>query len=73
MKKLSEVKAGDVVYRYLAGVIEMPLNVQSVENGIIDCGGTFDQATGAEIDEDLNWGPPPKMTGSYILTEPKVK
>lgn len=72
MKKLSAVKPGDIVYRYLAGTIEMALNVQTVENGIIDCGWTFDQLTGAEVDEDLNWGPPPKMTGSYILTEKKI-
>lgn len=73
MKNLSEVKVGDTIYRYLAGVIEIPLKVQKVENGIIDCGWTFDQHTGAEVDEDLGWGPPPKMTGSYILTEPKEK
>jgi hypothetical protein len=73
MKKLSEVQPGDVVYRYLAGEIEIPLKVQSVENGVINCGWEFDQKTGAEIDDYLNWGPPPKMTGSYILTEPRKK
>jgi hypothetical protein len=73
MKSLSEIKQGDVVYRYLAGTIEIPLNVQSVQNGVIDCGWTFDQSTGAEIDDYLNWGPPPKRTGSYILAEKRGK
>jgi len=26
----------------------------------------FDKATGAEIDEDCGWGPPPKHTGSFL-------
>ena len=64
-----DVKEGDVVRRMLAGVVPHDLIVSKVENGIIECGAwTFDQATGAEIDEDLNFGPPPKMTGS-LLTE----
>jgi hypothetical protein len=26
----------------------------------------FDNVTGAEIDKELCWGPPPLMTGNYI-------
>lgn len=61
------VKAGDIVVRLLAGSIPMELRVQSVTDSIIDCGWTFDKKTGAEIDDDLGWGPPPKMTGSYLV------
>jgi hypothetical protein len=61
------VKPGDVVTRMLAGTIPMKLKVQSVTDTLIDCGWTFDRKTGAEVDEDLGWGPPPKMTGSYLV------
>lgn len=71
MKKLEEVKRGDTVYRYLAGRIEMPLIVSDVTDSIIDCGWKFCRFTGAEIDEELGWGPPPLKTGSYILAERK--
>lgn len=60
------VKKGDVVVRKLAG-IEMELICQDVTDDIIDCGWRFDRNSGAEIDGDLNWGPPPKMTGSYLV------
>lgn len=61
------VKPGDTVTRMLAGAVAMQLKVQAVTDTIIDCGWTFDRKTGAEIDEDLDWGPPPKMTGSYLV------
>lgn len=62
-----DVKVGDVVVRWLAGTVPMELRVTSVEEGRIHCGPwIFDQATGAEIDDDLDWGPPPKMTGSVL-------
>ncbi len=69
MKSLQEIKPGDTVTRWLAGTIPMDLRVQSVTDDIIDCGWTFDRKTGAEVDEDLGWGPPPKMTGSYIVVK----
>ena len=62
-----EIKAGDMVTRWLAGTIPMELRVSAVTDDRIICGGwEFDKKTGAEIDEDLGWGPPPKMTGSFI-------
>lgn len=69
---LGLVKPGDQVLRMLAGSIPMPLKVTEVTEteilcGKRDIGWMFDRKTGAEIDEDLGWGPPPKMTGSYIL------
>lgn len=45
----------------------MELRVTDITDTEIICGPyTFDKATGAEIDDDLNWGAPPKITGSYI-------
>jgi hypothetical protein len=66
---MEEIKVGQTVTRWLAGTIPMELRVTSVTDDRIVCGGwEFDRATGAEIDEDLGWGPPPKfaMTGSFI-------
>jgi hypothetical protein len=66
---MDEIKVGDVVTRWLAGTIPMELRVTEITDDRIVCGGwEFDKATGAEIDEYLGWGPPPKyhMTGSFI-------
>jgi hypothetical protein len=64
---MDEIKVGDTITRWLGGTIEMQLRVSAITEDRIVCGGwEFDKATGAEIDEDLGWGPPPKMTGSFI-------
>jgi hypothetical protein len=61
---LAGLKVGDPVHRFL-GPIPMPLQVSRVTETRIHCGPwEFDRATGAEIDEDLGWGP--ALTGSYI-------
>jgi hypothetical protein len=65
-------KPGDTVIRWLARELAMELRVTEVTENRILCGAPgsgylFDRATGAEIDDDLGWGPPPKMTGSYIV------
>lgn len=58
---------GHFAIRNMAG-IEMKLRVTDVTEDRIICGAwEFDRATGAEIDDDLGWGPPPKMTGSYLM------
>lgn len=73
MKKMAatynpeEIRVGSVVRRMLAGTIPVDLIVQKIENGVIDCGWTFDLATGAEIDKDLGWGPKYGVTGSYLI------
>lgn len=60
-------EVGDVVTRILAG-IPMKLRVSEVTPELISCGPwTFDPLTGAEIDEELGWGPPPLATGSYLI------
>lgn len=70
MSRFDHLKVGDEVTRMLAGSIPMKLKVIAIEDGVLTCGAwTFDQATGAEIDDDLNWGPPPKRTGSFLKAE----
>lgn len=61
------IQAGSVVTRVLAGELPIQLVVTQVTDDRIICGDIhFDRATGAEIDESLNWGPPPLVTGSFI-------
>lgn len=63
------MKVGDKVTRMLAGTIPMELTITAMTEDRIICGDwEFDLKTGAEIDEELGWGPPPKfaMTGSFI-------
>jgi hypothetical protein len=71
-------KIGDKVTRMLAGVIPSELTVIKVTNTTLEATinelqgidfWTFDLKTGAEIDDYLDWGPPPKMTGSYIILD----
>lgn len=67
MTEFENLKVGDVVTRMLGGTIPMRLSVSAITDRIITCSAwQFDKATGAEIDEDLGWGPPPLMTGSYL-------
>jgi len=64
------VKPGDTVTRMLSSArIPMTLIVEKVENGVITCKGgwTFDVKTGAEIDDDLQWGPKWGATGSQLV------
>jgi hypothetical protein len=64
---MNSIEIGQFVTRMLAGEIEMQLRVTAITEDRIICGGwEFDRLTGAEIDDDLGWGPPPRMTGSYI-------
>lgn len=72
------VQVGDVVTRMLAGVVPMLLKVTEVTDTEILCGPReigymFDRKTGAEIDSDLDWGPPPKMTGSFLVVNENQK
>ena len=61
------IKVGDKVTRMLAGTLPMVLEVTSIEGDVIYCGlWKFCAKTGAEIDEDMDFGPPPKFTGSYL-------
>lgn len=72
MTDFKHIKVGDVITRMLAGKVPMQLKVSEVtEDKIIAGWYTFDRIYGAEIDEDLNWGPPPLATGSFILREPE--
>lgn len=62
----TDVKVGDAVTRYLAGVIPVPMKVTAVSADRIMCGNwTFDRKTGVEIDEELGWGPE-TGSGSFL-------
>lgn len=64
------LKVGNFVVRNMCG-IQMRLRISKITPSKIHCGGwEFDRKTGAEIDEELGWGAPPKMTGSYIHLGP---
>jgi hypothetical protein len=71
MKK--EIKIGDVVVRNLAGT-KMQLRVTDITDDLIICGGNredhvgwwFDKETGAEVDDELMWGPKFGRTGSCL-------
>lgn len=80
VKDLSKLQVGDSVMRYLSSArLPMPATVLAIEDGVIKIGATdaphpdlfwtFDQATGAEIDEDLGWGPT-TGTGSILELPP---
>lgn len=71
---LNNIKIGDKVIRFIGnsivgGQIRDIKVVTAVTEDRIICGDwEFDKETGAEIDDMLNWGPPPKVTGSYIVS-----
>jgi hypothetical protein len=61
---LQALKPGDSVHRNLGGSL-MRLKVSEVTRDRVICGAwEFDRRTGAEIDEELGWGP--QGTGSWI-------
>lgn len=61
------MKVGDKLTRLLTGTIPHIVTVTELTDDRIICGHwKFDRATGAEIDDYFNFGPPPKMTGSYL-------
>jgi hypothetical protein len=63
----SHLQVGDKVNRNMAG-IPMLMTVKQIDDGVITMvgGWQFDVATGAEIDEDLCWGPKYGRTGSTL-------
>lgn len=65
VKFIATLRVGDPVVRLLAGTIPMKLKVTDIDDRFIHCGDwKFDRATGAEVDEDLGWGP--NGTGSFL-------
>jgi molybdenum cofactor biosynthesis enzyme MoaA len=67
-KQEPTMKVGDTVVRSFGGDgPKMKLVITAITADAIICGAwLFDKKTGAEIDEDLGWGPPPLHTGSFI-------
>lgn len=67
---LQDLKVGHWVTRVMGRLPLMRLRVTAVGGGVVVCSGwTFDATTGAEIDEDLKWGPKYGVTGSHIIAE----
>jgi hypothetical protein len=63
---------GTRVTRLVGGSIPMVLVVTSVDDRFIYCGEEgagwkFDRQSGAEVDEELGWGP--GLTGSFLVHE----
>jgi hypothetical protein len=77
------LKIGDKVLRLLGGEVEMPLEVTQIKEKerIVVCGAPempggfweFDMQTGAEIDDDLQWGPKYGATGSFLVKKKSEK
>jgi len=68
--RLEQVKVGDMVTRYFADERGFSLAVTGITSDRVICSDwEFDRATGAEIDDVLDWGPPPKATGSHIVKQ----
>jgi len=62
------ITVGDKVTRSLAGSIPMHMRVTEVTDDLIVCGGwTFSRTTGAEQDDDLQWGDAYGRTGSTLV------
>lgn len=73
------LKVGDRVDRIMGhGGPTMHMQVTKVNEDLVHCGHvtedgevmdlgwTFDRASGAEVDEDLQWGPKYGRTGTYL-------
>jgi hypothetical protein len=62
----TEIAVGEKVRRNLGGAT-MELVVTSLDEHFIHCGPwKFDRLTGAEVDEEIGWGPQFGVTGSYL-------
>lgn len=60
-------RIGATVDRMVAGMVLMQLTITAIEDDLVVCGAwTFDRTTGAEVDDELGWGPAYAYTGSYI-------
>lgn len=74
LRDCTGVKEGDVVDRWLAGVICMPQVVTKVDDtfiytGSVEDGWRFERSNGAEFDPELRL--PPGVIASYIV--PRVQ
>jgi hypothetical protein len=70
LRKFGRLQVGDRVERRIAGVPAMTLEVTEVTEDRIVCGAwVFDRATGAEIDDELGWGPDYGVTGSQLVLD----
>jgi hypothetical protein len=66
-----DINPGDKVTRIIGGYA-MQLRVSAVDERFIYCGDPragwkFARDTGIEVDEELGWGPPPALVGTYLV------
>jgi hypothetical protein len=72
MSNLRDIQPGDEVVRWLCGTIPQDLKVTEVTEDKIICGPwEFDRTFGAEIDDDIGSGPPPKYQFTASLLKKK--
>lgn len=70
--KLSQLKAGDTIDRIMGPGLVVPLIISKIDEKLIHCGPwKFDKLSGAEVDEELGWGPEFGQTGSWIQPQNK--
>lgn len=63
----ADLQVGDEVVRVLANSYRMRLKITAVTETTLACGDwIFDKKTGAEIDDQLEWGPAYGKSGSYL-------
>ena len=70
MRNFEHVEVGDTVTR-MFGFHPMELKVTAVTADLIVCGDhgwTFDRKTGAEVDDEIGWGPKHGVTGSHLIS-----
>jgi hypothetical protein len=71
LRNFEHVQVGDTVTRMLAGQYPMILKVTQITDDLIVCGEhgwTFDRKTGAEVDDEIGWGPRHGVTGSHLVS-----
>lgn len=69
-EELSQLKVGDTVTRNFCGIYR-DWRITSIKDNLITIGmgWMFDLKTGAEVDDDLQWGPEHGITGSYLCVK----
>jgi len=78
MMSFKDLKVGTRVDRYIGDELFMEMEVVGFGDNLLVCaavqpggglfmgGWTFDMATGAEVDIDLEWGPKWGKTGTFL-------
>jgi hypothetical protein len=64
----TDIKPGDIILGMLGGTVPKELLVTAIDHDVICAGLRWkcDRATGAEVGQDLGWGPQFGVTGPFI-------